>query len=140
MLFSHSVLLVSSPMNCSMPGFPIFHHLLEFAQTHIHWASDAIQASYPRLPPSPPAFNHSQCQSQLCASGGQSIGASVSASVLPMNIQGWFPLGFTGLISLQFKGLSRVFPSTTVQRHQFFSAQPSLLSSFHIHTWLLEKP
>ena len=70
------------------------------------------------------------------ASSGQSIGASVSASVLPMNIQGWFPLGFTGLISLLSKGLSRVSSSTTVQRHQFFSAQPFLLSSSHICTWL----
>ena len=78
--------------------------------------------------------------SWLFASGGQSIGASTSASVLPMNIQGWFPLGLTGLISLQTKGLSRVFSNTTIQKHQFFSAQPSLWSNSHIHTWLLEKP
>ena len=76
--------------------------------------------------------------SWLFASGGQSIGAS--ASVLPMNIQDWFPLGLTGLISLQSKGLSRVLSSTTVQKHQFFSAQISLWSNSHIHTWLLEKP
>ena len=69
---------------------------------------------------------------------GQSIRAS--ASVLPMNIQGWFPLGLTDLISLQCKGLSRVFSSTTIQKHQFFGAQPSLWSNSHIHTWLLEKP
>ena len=67
------------------------------------------------------------------ASGGQSIGASASASVLPVNIQDWFPLGLTGLISLQSKGLSRVFSNTTVQKHQFFSTQ---LSNSHIHTWL----
>ena len=73
--------------------------------------------------------------SQLFVSGSQSIEAS--ASVLPMNIQDWFPLGFTGWIS---KGLSRVFYNTTVQKHQFFSAQPSLWSSSHIHIWLLEKP
>ena len=72
-------------------------------------------------------------------SGGQSIGVSASASVLPMNIQGWFPLGLTGLIFLQPKGLSRVFSNTTVQKHQFFSAQPSLWSNSHIHTWLLGK-
>ena len=78
--------------------------------------------------------------SQLFASGGQNIGASASASDLPMNIQDWFPLGLTGLISLQSKGLSRVFSNTTVQKHQFFSAQPSLWSSSHIHTWLMEKP
>ena len=71
---------------------------------------------------------------------GQNIGASASSSVLPMNIQDWFPLGLTGLISLQSKGLSRVFSNTTVQKHQFFSAQLSLWSNSHIHTWLLEKP
>ena len=78
--------------------------------------------------------------SWLFASGGQSIGASASVSVLPMNIQDWFPLGLTDWISLQFKGLSRVFSNTTVEKHQFFSTQPFLQSSSHIHTWLLEKP
>ena len=78
--------------------------------------------------------------SWLFTSGGQSIGASVSASVLPMNIQGWFPLGLTGWISLLSKGLSRVFSSTAVQKHQFFDAQISSQSNSHIHTWLLEKP
>ena len=77
--------------------------------------------------------------SQFFTSGGQSIGTSASATVLPMNIQDWFPLGLTGLISLQSKGLSRVFFNTTVQTHQFFSTQPSLWSTSHIHTWLLEK-
>ena len=77
--------------------------------------------------------------SQLFSSGGQSIGVSASASVLPMNIQDWFPLGWTGWISLQPKGLSRVFSNTTVQKHQFFSAQPSLWSNSYIHTWPLEK-
>ena len=74
------------------------------------------------------------------ASGGQSTGASASASILPMNSQDWFPLGLTGLISLKSKGLSRMFSSTIVWKHQFFAAQPSLWSSCHIHTWLLEKP
>ena len=78
--------------------------------------------------------------SQLFASGGQSIGVSASPSVLPMNIQHWSPLGWTGWISLQSKGLSRVFSNTTVKKHQFFGPQLSLQSSFHIHTWLLEKP
>ena len=78
--------------------------------------------------------------SQLFISGGQSIGISALASVLPMSIQGWFPLGLTGWISLQSKGLSRVFSNTTVQKHQFFKAKPSLWSNSHIHTWLLEKP
>ena len=77
--------------------------------------------------------------SQFFDSGGQSIGVSASTSVLPMNIQDWFPLGWTGWISLQFKGLSRVFSNTTVQKHQFFSTQLSFWSNSHIHTWLLEK-
>jgi len=78
--------------------------------------------------------------SQFLTAGGQSIRASASASVLPMNIQDWFPLALTGLISLQSKGFSRVFSNITVQKHQFFSAQLSLQSNSHIHTWLLEKP
>ena len=78
--------------------------------------------------------------SQLFASGGQSIGVSASTSVLPMNIQDWFPLGLTSWISLKFKRLSRVFSNTTVQNHQFFGAQPSSQSNSHIHTWPQEKP
>ena len=77
--------------------------------------------------------------SQLFASGGQSIGVSASKSVLPTNTQDWPPLGWTGWISLQSKGLTRVFSTTTVQKHQFFSTQLSLQSNFHIHPWLLEK-
>ena len=131
-------------MDCSMSGFPA-HQLPELAQTHLHQAGDAIQPSYPLSSPFSPAFNLSQHlnsfrMSQLFASGGQSIGASVSASVLPMNIKDWFPLGWTGLISLKSKGLSRVFSNTTVQKHHFFSAPPSLWSNSHIPTWLLEKP
>ena len=76
--------------------------------------------------------------SQLITWGSQSIWASASESVLPMNIQDWFPLGWTGWISLQSKGLSRVFSNTTVQKHQFFSTQPSLWSNSHTHTWLLD--
>ena len=76
--------------------------------------------------------------SQLFISGGQSTGAS--ASVLPMNIQSWFPLGLTGLISLLSKGLSRIFSSTMIWKHKFFSAHSSLYSNSHIRTWLLEKP
>ena len=78
--------------------------------------------------------------SQFFSSGGQSIGVSASASDLPMNIQDWFPLGLTVWISLQPKGLSRVFSTTTVQKHQFFGAQPSSQSNSHIHTWPQEKP
>ena len=77
--------------------------------------------------------------SQFFTSGGQSIGVSASASVLPVNIQDWFPLGVIGFISLESKGLSRVFSSTPISKHQFFSTQPSWFNS-HIHTWLLEKP
>ena len=76
---------------------------------------------------------------QLFASGGQSIGVSASTSVLPVNTQDWSPLGWTGWISLPSKGLSRVFSNTTVQKHQFFGAQLSSQSNFHIHTWPLEK-
>ena len=78
--------------------------------------------------------------SQFFTSDRQSIGVSASTSILPMNIQDWFPLGWTGWISLQSKGLSRVFSNTTVQKHQFFGAQLSLWSNSHIHTWQLEKP
>ena len=78
--------------------------------------------------------------SQFLASGGQSIGASASATILAMNIQDWFPLGLTCLISLQSKGFLKVFSNTTAQKHQFFSAQTSLWSNFHNHTWLWEKP
>ena len=105
---------------------------------------DAIQPCHPLLSPSPPGLNLSQHQffpvSQLFTSGGQSIGLSASTLVLPMNIQGWFPLGLTGLISLLSKGLARVFSRAAVQKLQFFSAQPSLWSNFNIQTRLLEKP
>ena len=121
-----------------------FHHLPELAQTHVSWVSDAIQPSHPLSFTSPTAFNlflisRSFQMSQFFISGSQSIGASVSASVLPINIQDWSHLGWTGWMSLQFKGLSRVSSNSTVQKHQFFSAQPSLWSNCHIHTWLLEK-
>ena len=76
--------------------------------------------------------------SQLFTASSRSIGVSASIPILPMNIQDWFPLGLTGLISLQSKGLSRIFSNTTVQKHQFFGTQPSSWSSSHIHTWLLK--
>ena len=107
------------PMDHSTPGLPVHHQLPEFTQTHVHWVGDANQPSHPLSSPSP-TFNlsqhHSLFKSQLFASGGQSIGVSASASVLPMNIQDWSPLGWTGWISLQSKGLSRVFSNTTVQK------------------------
>ena len=77
---------------------------------------------------------------QFFTSGGQSIGVSASTSVLPLSNQDWFPLGWTGWISLESKGLSRVFSNTTVQKHQFFGTQLSLQCNSHIHTWLLKKP
>ena len=99
-------------MDRSTPGLPVHHQLLEFTQTHVCWVGDVIQPSHLLSSPSPPAFNLVPNQglflTQLFA-GGQSIGVSVSASVLPINIQDWFPLGWTGWISLQSKELSRVF-------------------------------
>ena len=117
------------PMNRSTPGLPVFYQLLEFTQTHVHWVNDAIQPSHPLSSPSP-ALNLSQHQgllmSQLFASGGQSIGVSASTSLLAMNTQDWSPLGWTGWISLQSKGCSRVFSNTTVQKHQFSGTQFSI--------------
>ena len=130
-------------MDCSTPGLPVHHQLPEFTQTHVHWVDDAIQLSYPLLSPSP-AFNLSQHQGLFkWVSSSQQVakvlGVSASASVLPMNIQDWFPLGLNGWISLQSKELSRVFSNTTVQKHQFFGTQISLYSKSCIHTWLLRK-
>jgi len=103
---------------CNMPGFPVPHHLPEFAQTHVHWVGDAIQPSHslssPLLLPSVFPSIRSFPMSQLSTSSGQSVEAS--ASVLPMNIQCWFPLGLTILISLHSKRLSRVFSNTIVQK------------------------
>ena len=114
-------------MNCSTPGLPVHHQLPEFTQTHVRRVGDAIQPSHPLSSPSPPVPNPSQHQSlfpmsQLFSWCGQSIGISALASVLPMNIQDWSPLEWANWISLQSKGLSRVFSNTTVQKHQFFSA------------------
>ena len=106
-----SCLTLCNDMDCSTPVFSSHHQLPELAQTHVHWGSDAI-----------------------------SIGASASKAVLAVNVQDWFPLELTCLISLLSNRLSRVFSNTTVQKHQFFSAQLSLWSSSHIHVWLLEKP
>ena len=133
-----------NPMNRSMPGLPVHHQLPESTQTHVHRVGDAIQPSHPVVPFSscPQSFPASGSfpMSQLFSSGGQSIGVSASASVLPMNTQDWSPSGWTGWISLQFKGLSSVFSNTIVQKHQFFCTQLSLYSNSYIHTWLLEKP
>ena len=140
---AQSRLTLCNPMNLSMPGLPVHYQLPEFTQTHVHWVGDAIQPSHPLSSPSPPAPNPSQHQGLFqwvsSSSGGQSIEASASASVLPKNTQDWSPLEWTGWTSLQSKGLSRIF-NTTVQQHQFFGAQPSSQSNSHIHTWPQEKP
>ena len=131
-------------MDCSISGFPVLRHLMKHAQTHVHWVSDVIQPSHPLLSPSPPSFNLSQHQGFFqwvhSASGDQSIRDSASAaSIVPVNIQDWFPLGLTGLISLQSKRLSSVFSNTTVQKHSFFTTQLSLQFDSHRCTWLLER-
>ena len=106
------------------------------------WCHPAISSSVVPFSSCPHSFPASGSfpMSQLFTWGGQSVGVSASTSVLPMNTQDWSPLAQTGWISLQSKGLSRVFSNTTVQKHQFFGAQLSSLSNSHIYTWLLEKP
>ena len=146
LLMKHFLLLsvwgYSVQFSCSVVSNSLGPHGLQHARlpcpsptpgacsNHICWVSDSIQPSHPLSSPSPPALNlpasGSFPVSQLFASGGQSIGVSASTSVLPMNTQDWSPLGWTGWISLQSKGLLRVFSNTTVQKHQFFGTQLSL--------------
>ena len=121
-------------MNYSTPGFPVHHQLLEFTWTHVHWVNDAIEPSHPLSSPSPPAFNLSQHQGLFkWVSSSHQVAKLLEfqfqPSVLPMNTQDWFPLGWIRCISLQSKGLSRVFSNTTVQKHQFSCAQLSLYSN-----------
>ena len=137
-------LTLCDPMNHSTPGLPVHHQLPEFTQTHVHWVGDAIQPSHPRsspfpLAPIPSSIRVFSNESTLCMRW-LSNGVSALASVLPKNTQDWSPLEWTGWISLHSKGLSRVFSNTTVQKHQFFSAQLSSQSNSHIHTLPLEKP
>ena len=130
------------PMDWSTPGLPVPYHLLKFAQIHVHCIngdirpshSDALFSFCPQSFPAPGSFPISG----LFVSGSQNPGASASASVLPMSIQGWLPIRLTGLVSLLSKGLSEVFSSTTVWRHQFFGPLPSLQSNSHNCTWPLE--
>ena len=126
--FSCSVVSHSyNSKDCSMPSLPVHHRFPGLAQSYVHQVGDAIQPSHPLSSPLPRTFNLSQHQGLFrWPSGGQSIGISASGSVLPMNIQDWFPLWWTAWISLQSKGLSRVFSNTTVQKHQFFGTQLSL--------------
>ena len=139
-----SYLTLCNPMDCSTSGFPVLHHFPELAPL---MSIDSMMPSnhpvlccplllLPFIFPSIRVFPISQ----LFTSGGQSIRASALSTVLPINIQDWFPLGLTGLISLLTTGLSRVLSNTTVQKHQFFGTQPSLRSNSHIHAWLPEKP
>ena len=127
------VRLFVTPWIAARQGLPVHHQPPEFTQTHVHWVSDAIQPSQPLSSSSLPAPNPSQHQSfpmsQLFAWGGQSIGVSALASVLPKNTQGWSPLEWTGWISLQSKGLSRVFSNTTVPK-----ISSSVLSFLHSPT------
>ena len=140
--FTQSCVTLYDPMDCSTPGFLALPGACSISCPSSQWCHPTISSSvFPfsfclQSFPAPGSF----LMSRLFISGGQSIGTSASASVLPMNIQDWFPLGLTGLISLQSKGLSRVFSSITVQKHQFFGTQPSSQSNSHIHTWPLEKP
>ena len=125
------------PVDCSTPGFPVHHQLLELAQTHVHWVSDAFQLFHPLSSPSPPAFSLYQHQGlfQWVSSSHQvaKVGASALASALPIKIQDWSPLEWTGWISLQSKGLSNVLSNTTIQKHQFFGVHLSLQSNSHIN-------
>ena len=126
------------PMDCSMPGFPVLHQLLELAETQVHWVGDAIQPSHLLVIPfssclqSFPASGYFP-MSQFFASGSQSIGVSASASVLLMNTQDWSPLGWTGWISLQSRGLARVFSNTTVQKDQFFNTAFFMVQLSHLY-------
>ena len=122
------------PMNCSMPGLPVHHQLLEFTQTRVHWVGDAIQPSHPLLSLSPPAFNLSQHQGFFkWVSSLHQVAKywSFSSSISPSNeYSGLISFRIDGFISLHPKGLSRVFSNTTVQNYQFFSTQLSFFLSF----------
>ena len=144
--FSHSVVSDSLRPHesqhtrppCPSPTPGVYPNSCPLAQ----WCHPAISFSVVPFSSCPQSLSASESfpMSQLSAWGGQSIGVSALASVLPMNTQDWSPLGWTGWISLQSKGLSRVFSNTTVQKHQFFGAQLSSQSNSHIHTWPLGKP
>ena len=122
-----SCLILCDPIDGSMRGFPVLHYLLEFAQIHVHWFYDAIQSSHPLSPPvTLPSISVFSNKLALCIRWPKYWSFSFSIfqytsvySNIPVNIQDWFPLGWTVLISLPSKGLSRVFSSTTVWKHQF---------------------
>ena len=148
--YVHSVQFSRSAVSDSLRSHGLQHTSLSIANSRVYsnsyplswWCHPTISSSvipFSSCPQSLPA-SESFPMSRFFASGGQSIGVSASVSVLHMNIQGWFFLGLIGLISLLSKGLSRIFPNTTIQKHQFFGAQPSLWFNSHIHKWLLGKP
>ena len=133
------------PMSRSTQGLPVHHQLsgvCSDSRPSSQWCHPAISSSVIPFSSCPQSIPSSESfpMSQLFTWGGQSTGVSALASFPPKKFQGWFPSEWTGWISLQSKGLSRVFSNTTVQTHQFFGAQPSSQSNSHIHTWLLEKP
>ena len=143
--FSHSVVTDSlwphglqyARFPCPTPTPGVYSNSCPLSQWCYPTISSSVAPFSSRLQPFPALGSFSM--SQLFPPGGQSITASTSRTVLPMNIQGWFPLGLTGLISLQSNELSRVFSRTTIRKHHLFGAQPSLWTNFHTHTWLLEK-
>ena len=127
---SQPCLTLWNPMNCSKPGPPVHHQLPEITQTHVHWGNDAIKPSHPLSSPSPllsifPRIRVFSNESDLCIRWPKYWSFSFNSSP-SMKIQDWSPLGWTGWISMQSKGLSRVFSNTTVQKHQFFGPQLSL--------------
>ena len=138
--------ILCEPMDCSTPGFPV-HHLLQFAQTHVHRVCDAIQPSYPLSSPSPD-LNLTSIFPSIRVFSNESVlhtrwpkFKSFSFNISPFNAYlGLISFWIDCLISLHSRGLWRVFSNTTVQKHQFFSAQLSLWSNSHIQTWLLKKP
>ena len=141
---TQSCLTLCEPVDCSMPGLPVHFQLSEFTQMHVHWVSDAIQPSHPRSSPSPPTSilpsirvysNETTLRMKWPKCWSFSFSISPPMITQDLSLSGW-----TGWISLQSKGLSRVFPNTTVQKHQFLGTQLSSQSNSHIHTWLLEKP
>ena len=140
---THSCPTLCNLMNRSMPGLPVHHQLRvpSDSRPSSQWCHPAISSSVIPFSSCPQSLSASKSfpMSQLFAWGGQSTGVSALASFFPKKSQGWSPSEWTGWISLQSKGLSRVFSNTTFQKHQFSGAQPSSQSNSHIHTWLLEK-
>ena len=141
---AQSCLTLCDPMNHSTPGHPVHHQLMEFTQTHVQRVSDAsshliLCRPLLLLPPIPPSIRVFSNESALLKRWPKYC--SFSFSIIPSKkSQGWSPSEWTGWITLQSKGLSRVFSNTTVQKHQFFGTQPSSQSNSHIHTWPQEKP